>query len=64
MAVLISHIRFSVFAFCELKASSTIGLLCLSVQAWAQQLPTGQECKALDTVQGSRGQVSDTRTHT
>lgn len=64
MTVLISHIRFSVFAFCELKASSTIGLLCLSIQVWAQQLPTGQECRALDTVQGNRGQVSDTPPHT
>lgn len=27
------------------------------LQAWVQELPTGLECRALDTVQGCRGQV-------
>lgn len=48
----------------ELKAPSTIGCLCFSIQVWAQELPTGQECRVLVTVQGSRGQVRDTPTHT
>uniref|UniRef100_A0A8C4H656 TEPSIN adaptor related protein complex 4 accessory protein n=1 Tax=Dicentrarchus labrax TaxID=13489 RepID=A0A8C4H656_DICLA len=47
-------------------AQYNMSSVCLSVQVWAQQLPTGQECKALDTVQASRGQVSPTNhpTHT
>jgi len=38
--------------------------VCLSVQVWAQGPPAGQECRALDTVQGSRGQVMDKDYHT